>query len=319
MADEESEEQASSENLLYRCGKCNTLYNFMEGAEKCCEVNASPSESTIVTITKKEILDNDCSPDYVPSRHDMWSQEDTETLMKIIKNNYKRLNGKGEKRDTLWNNITEEMSKTMPGIARKQVISKWKNVKEKFRKYEDKKRKNQKVHRPDYFDIIESFLEGRPQDHVVECGMETVLKHEQPTIPSQEPEKVYETVLKQTISEITKGKKTVSKRNQEQITLQSCLDNYLDEEVQQQQEGMETDYPFAHPTSPPINKPSKRIYSGGVEQTLVLFLKETKRHNAAVELHNAQLRLLFAKIATSVEVKNKLLKEVIEKENVMET
>ncbi|KAK3893156.1 hypothetical protein Pcinc_003026 [Petrolisthes cinctipes] len=312
MADEE---EASSARLFYRCGKCNTLYNFMENAEKCCQVTTTPpSASGIVTITKTEILDNDCSPNYIPSRHDMWSQENTETLMKIIKNNYNCLKSKGEKRHEVWNHITEEMRKTMPGITRKQVASKWKNVKEKFRKYEEKKFKNQKVQRPDYFDIIGTFLEGRQQDQVVECGMEDVLKHDQHT-PSQEqePEKVYAKLLKQTIEENKKGKKTASKRQQDQTTLQ----NHLDEEEQQQEEGREADYPFTQ--SPPTKKSSRRIYSAEVEQTLVLFLKETKRHNTEVEFHNTQIRLLFEKIATSMEVKNKLLKEVIEKENVMET
>lgn len=183
---------------------------------------------------------------------------------------------------------------------------KWKNVKEKYRKYEAGKATRPRLQRPDYFDIIATFLEGRPQDHVMECGLEDILTPSQDTPQSQVQDKDFAKMLQQTIEEINKGKKRASYRGQHKE--QTTTESHGQDEEDEDEDG--------NASAP------KRTYRMRVDRqvgrTLKMILEENQRHNTAVELHNAQMRLLFAKMVNSMEVKNKILKDVVEKENSME-
>lgn len=199
---------------------------------------------------------------------------------------------------------------------------KWKNVKEKFRKYEAGKVNRQRLQRPNYFDIIETFLEGRAQDHVVECGLEDIITQSQDMSPSQQSEeKALEKMLQQTIEEMTKGKKRASCKRQQQEQMTTESHGQEQEEDEDENEDEDGDDSAAYPLPlPPSPKRTRRLrHNGEVGNTLKMILEENQRHNAAVELHNAQMRLLFAKMVNSMEAKNKILKDVVEKEDAMET
>ncbi|XP_047479585.1 uncharacterized protein LOC125032481 [Penaeus chinensis] len=93
-------------------------------------------------------------------REYLWSDEATEKLVLMVKENYSKVTGGRDGREEVFREITKKLVEYIPGITVRQVHMKWKNLKQRFKKYELKKSKDRyRVKEPLCYNLLCSFLE----------------------------------------------------------------------------------------------------------------------------------------------------------------
>ncbi|XP_045134355.1 uncharacterized protein LOC123517941 [Portunus trituberculatus] len=176
----------------YSCGRCNTVYDSEDRASLCfarhlaqdvwnatesSEMDSTPIDSQLHTSTSEQ---------YSGQRQTPWTEDTVDILLRAVRDAFPRLDGKLEKRDRVWRDIFAVVSSqphhvdlltlVVPGATMQQCKVKWKNLRYAFMRYIENMKTTgaRKLHVPQGYDLLYSFLGERPITHprTERCGLE---------------------------------------------------------------------------------------------------------------------------------------------------
>ncbi|KAK4316004.1 hypothetical protein Pmani_012804 [Petrolisthes manimaculis] len=162
---------AANREMTKTCVYCDSEFEVPRDACRCMESHtdvAGPStqhDKRVGSKRKHEEFRN----------VDLWTPPLTEYFLKIIKEFFPLLNGKGLARTTVWRDICKKMQLMMPHVTEDQLKNKLENLKQVFHTYRDavSKTGNPKVKEPPHLYLLFTLYGQRPLDRpqTVSCGL----------------------------------------------------------------------------------------------------------------------------------------------------